>query len=138
MAAFKEHCAFGFWKGSLIIENPSDTAMGQLGRIARIRDLPPKKTLTSWIRKAMKLNAEGVKVPRAKPAEKHVQLPQDLHQALAKSARARSTFEGFSPSHKARVRGMDRGGEAPGDPSPQAHDRGGLDGRGKIPPLEVR
>ena len=48
----------------------------------------------------MKLNAEGVKVPRAKPAEKHIQLPQDLHQALAKSARARSTFEGFSPSHK--------------------------------------
>jgi uncharacterized protein YdeI (YjbR/CyaY-like superfamily) len=101
MAAFKEHCAFGFWKGSLIIENPSDTAMGQLGRIARIWDLPPKKTLTSWVRKAMKLNEEGVKVPRAKPAKKQdIQLPQDLRQALAKNARARSTFEAFSPSHK--------------------------------------
>jgi hypothetical protein len=28
MAAFKEHCAFGFWKGSLIVENARDDAMG--------------------------------------------------------------------------------------------------------------
>lgn len=100
MAAFKEHCAFGFWKGSLIIENPSDAAMGQLGRITRIRDLPPRKTLASWIRKAVKLNEEGVKVPRAKPERKPVQPPHDLRQALAKNPRARSTFEGFSLSHR--------------------------------------
>jgi hypothetical protein len=38
MASFKQHCAFGFWKGSLIFdgkENKSADAMGQFGRITR-------------------------------------------------------------------------------------------------------
>ena len=33
MVAFKRHCAFVFWKDTLVVENPSDEAMGQLGRI---------------------------------------------------------------------------------------------------------
>ena len=35
MAAFKEHCAFGFWKASLILDGNgrSEEAMGQFGRI---------------------------------------------------------------------------------------------------------
>src|SRR6266404_9048243 len=34
MASFKEHCAFGFWKGSLIVngkENKAVDGMGQVG-----------------------------------------------------------------------------------------------------------
>ena len=101
MAAFKEHCAFGFWKGSLIVENPSEEAMGQLGRITRIEDLPPRRTLTAWIRKAMKLNETGVKAPRAARAKRPPPaIPDDLRRALRSDARARATFEGFSPSHK--------------------------------------
>lgn len=101
MAAFKEHCAFGFWKGSLIVENASDEAMGQLGRITRIGDLPPKKTLTAWVRKAMKLNEEGVKVPRdPKPKKAEAKVPEDLRKALTRNARARAAFEGLSPSHR--------------------------------------
>ena len=101
MAAFKEHCAFGFWKGSLIVENASDEAMGQLGRITRIGDLPPKKTLTAWVRKAMKLNEEGVKAPRdPKPKKAEAKVPEDLRKALTRNARARAAFEGLSPSHR--------------------------------------
>jgi uncharacterized protein YdeI (YjbR/CyaY-like superfamily) len=101
MAAFKEHCAFGFWKGSLIVENPSDQAMGQLGRLTSLRDLPAKKTLTTWIRKAMKLNEDGVRVPRAQRAGRPaVRLPEDLRKALRKNAKARAAFEAFSPSHR--------------------------------------
>lgn len=75
--------------------------MGQLGRVTELGDMPPKKTLTSWVRKAMKLNEEGVKVPRAKPARKReIRVPRTCARALAKNARARSTFEGFSPSNK--------------------------------------
>src|SRR5215510_8787736 len=47
MAAFKEHCTFGFWKGSLFIE-ASDKfaeAWGHFGRISSLKDLPPKKAL---------------------------------------------------------------------------------------------
>src|SRR5205814_6263901 len=47
MASFKEHCAFGFWKGSLFVQNSSDgageSAMGQFGRITKLSDLPTKK-----------------------------------------------------------------------------------------------
>lgn len=101
MAAFKEHCAFGFWKGSLVVEKASDEAMGQLGRIASLRDVPSKKTLTAWIRKAMKLNEEGVKAPRApRPKKAEAEMPEDLRKALAKNAKARAAFEGFSPSHR--------------------------------------
>ena len=39
VAAFKEHCAFGFWKGSLIVPG-SKEAMGQFGCITKISDLP--------------------------------------------------------------------------------------------------
>src|SRR5437867_10838588 len=46
MAAFKQHCTFGFWKGASIVEpdrRTPDEAMGQFGRITKLSDLPPKK-----------------------------------------------------------------------------------------------
>src|SRR5947199_741457 len=61
MAAFKEHCAFGFWKGSMIVAKggQSTDAMGQFGRIGSVKDLPSKKELAGFVKKAMKLNDEG-------------------------------------------------------------------------------
>jgi hypothetical protein len=47
MAAFKQHCAFGFWKGKLIFESGEHAkreAMGHLGRINSLSDLPPEKS----------------------------------------------------------------------------------------------
>jgi uncharacterized protein YdeI (YjbR/CyaY-like superfamily) len=105
MASFKEHCAFGFWKGSLIVGKDGDDAekaMGQFGRITKLSDLPSKKVLTGYIKEAMKLNDEGVKVPeRAKPkTPKELIVPDDLTRALSANAKALSTFEKFSPSNK--------------------------------------
>ena len=100
MAAFKEHCAFGFWKGSLIVPG-SKEAMGQFGRITRLADLPSDRTLVGYVRKAAKLNEEGIKVARPlKHPKKEIPMPADLASALKKSAKGRATFEGFSPSHK--------------------------------------
>src|ERR1700686_676394 len=45
ISAFKEHCAFGFWKGSLIFGKENKGAMGHFGRITSISDLPNAKTL---------------------------------------------------------------------------------------------
>ena len=101
MVAFKRHCAFVFWKDTLIVDNPSEEAMGQLGRIESLSDLPPKKTLTAWLKKAVKLNEDGVKAPRSvRPPKPPVRVPPDLEKALKNNARARATFEGFSPSHR--------------------------------------
>jgi len=103
MAAFKGHCSFGFWKGSLIFgrRNGDDEAMGQFGRITSIRDLPADTKLLGYVRKAAKLNDDGITVPRStkKPRPK-LATPADLKAALQKNATARKTFENFSPSCK--------------------------------------
>ncbi len=100
MAAFKSHCAFGFWKGKLIVpERPE--AMGQFGRIASILDLPGDSVLLGYVREAARLNETGEKVPRKPPQpKKALATPPDLAAALKKNAKARATFEGFSPSHR--------------------------------------
>ena len=105
MASFKAHCTFGFWKGELLIEAAdakTREAMGQFGRIASIRDLPPKKTLESYIKKAMKLNDEGVKAPaRAKPAvPRELVVPDYLTEALSRQPSALDHFNAFSTSKK--------------------------------------
>jgi uncharacterized protein YdeI (YjbR/CyaY-like superfamily) len=105
MASFKEHCAFGFWKGSLVVEGSEgkvDQAAGQFGRITKLSDLPSKKVLTGYIKQAMKLNEAGVKAPGRSKTKTPVKLdvPDDLASALQANKKARATFENFSPSHQ--------------------------------------
>lgn len=105
MAAFKAHCALGFWKGDLLVDPADDKgreAMGQFGRIASLKDLPPKKTLEGYVRKAAKLNDEGVKAPaRARPATpRELIVPDYLLAALAQHAAALAQFEAFTPGKK--------------------------------------
>ena len=103
MAAFKEHCSFGFWKGALIVPagDRGEDAMGQFGRITRLSELPSKRVLAGFIKKAMQLNEQGVKVTRAKPQPKRpVVVPEALQRALSGNRAARTTFKNFSPSHQ--------------------------------------
>lgn len=104
-AAFKKHCTFGFWKPELVAGDDADAraAMDALGRITSVRDLPPKRVLIGFVKKAMKLNEEGVRPARASRPKKpkpEPGVPDDLAAALKGNAQARSTFEGFSPSHR--------------------------------------
>ena len=80
MSAFKSHCAFGFWKSSLVLDGPgSRDAMGQFGRITSVRDLPSDRVLTGYIKKAAKLNDAGVKVARKPaPPKKPLSVPADF------------------------------------------------------------
>jgi uncharacterized protein YdeI (YjbR/CyaY-like superfamily) len=103
MAAFKSHCAFGFWKAALVTpDDRNDEAMGNFGRIASLADLPPRRTIEGYIKKAMKLNEDGVKSVRPKSTEPKppAELPDDLAAALAKNRKAKATYEAFSPSAK--------------------------------------
>jgi uncharacterized protein YdeI (YjbR/CyaY-like superfamily) len=105
MASFKEHCAFGFWKGSLIVGGDSRNveAMGQFGRITSVADLPPKKVLVGYIKDAMRLNDAGVKSPtRSKPKgqKKELAVPDDLSAALNRNKKAKATFDTFRPSYR--------------------------------------
>ena len=102
MAAFKEHCAFGFWKASLVLDDPAaEEGMGSFGRLQSTKDLPSDRQLAAYVRKAAKLNDGGVKVARMKAVpKKPVKVPPDLAAALKKNQAARKTFEAFSPSNK--------------------------------------
>jgi uncharacterized protein YdeI (YjbR/CyaY-like superfamily) len=106
MSAFKEHCAFGFWRGSLILGKPEEPepGMGQFGKITQLSDLPVDEVLARYIREAMRLNDEGVKSPgRSKPKSstpRPLVVPDDLAELLANHDQARATFEGFPPSQK--------------------------------------
>lgn len=106
MAAFKQHCSFGFWKAALmkdpaLLETAkSEVAMGHLGRITSLKDLPADKKMIAWIKEAMKLNDEGKKVAKAKPVKKEVAVPDYFIAAAKKNKKAWTTFEAFSPSCK--------------------------------------
>jgi uncharacterized protein YdeI (YjbR/CyaY-like superfamily) len=103
MSAFKEHAAFGFWKGALVLGRSAgddERAMGQFGRITSVKDLPPKKELVALIRKAMKLNEDGVKVEKKKTPRAALPVPAELATALAKNKKARTNFEAMPPSHR--------------------------------------
>lgn len=105
MGAFKEHCAFGFWKESLILGRDrasKKTGMGSFGCIRSMADLPNEKTLIGYVKKAAALNEAGIKAPgRSKPAKREpIEIPDYFAAALKKNARARKTFEALSPSHR--------------------------------------
>jgi uncharacterized protein YdeI (YjbR/CyaY-like superfamily) len=104
MAAFKQHCAFGFWKAARILGpdgRSAEKAMGQFGRLTSLGDLPPRRVLTGYIRQAMALHEEGVRVPRPRRRPRpSVRTPADLAAALKENARAGATYREFSPSHR--------------------------------------
>ena len=106
MTAFKQHLGFGFWKSALVVgEKASDeeAAAGSFGRITSLDDLPSDEELSAYIRKAMRLNEEGVKpearTRRGTPRPEAV-VPDDLEAAFEANEAARTGFDGLSPSQR--------------------------------------
>jgi uncharacterized protein YdeI (YjbR/CyaY-like superfamily) len=107
MAGFKEHCAFGFWKGNLMKDTHNifakDQGMGNLGKLTSLKDLPSDKIMLSYIKQAVELNDKGVKrlvKPKVAPGSKELVTPDYLSKALAKNKKAQKEFEAFSYSKK--------------------------------------
>jgi uncharacterized protein YdeI (YjbR/CyaY-like superfamily) len=110
MAAFKQHAVFGIWKWKLIkdpkkylgeIKSQGGNAMGNLGRITNVNELPPDSVILNFIKQACKLNEDGVKLPAKKITSKpDIPMPVYFKNVLAKNKKAKTVFEAFSPSHK--------------------------------------
>lgn len=106
MAAFKEHCSFGFWKASLMkdaekLKDNQQSAMGHAGKIKSLKDLPSDKIVMGWIKEAAKLNEDGIKLPPRKKTEfKDLDVPDYFLKAVSKNKKALVIFEKFPPSHK--------------------------------------
>ncbi|GAA4198126.1 hypothetical protein GCM10022289_06380 [Pedobacter jeongneungensis] len=107
MASFKNHCAFGFWKGSLMkdeyeIFKERSQAMGLLGKITSFEDLPSDEILIAYIQQAIQLNEDNVKLPpKPKSAgKKELIIPEYFMKALSEVPEALAVFQNFSPSNK--------------------------------------
>lgn len=106
MAAFKAHCAVGFWHQGMQRELgqheiKADDAMGSLGRITSLADLPDDATMVRLVKRAVELNAsdEPGRVRSAKPA-RDLAVPADLAAQLKRNTAATMTFRDFSPSQR--------------------------------------
>lgn len=108
MALFKEHMAFGFWKAA-IMNDPeqlfmaANDAMGSLGRITSIKDLPSDKVLKAYIKEAMRLNDEKIKLPvanKAKGKSAGMETPGYVTELLEDHPKAKEQWHAFAPSHR--------------------------------------
>src|SRR4051794_34667145 len=62
MAAFKNHCSFGFWKGGMVVgkKRNEQSGMGNFGKLTKVSDLPSEAQLAAFLKKAIHLNEEGI------------------------------------------------------------------------------
>jgi uncharacterized protein YdeI (YjbR/CyaY-like superfamily) len=109
MAAFKQHCAFGFWGTEMkkaLAKNglqKSDAAMGWMGRITGLKDLPSDKDLLALMRHAGELVESGQRKQsidsqmRSKRGKRELQVPAELSAALKKNKLAAKAFAAFPP-----------------------------------------
>jgi uncharacterized protein YdeI (YjbR/CyaY-like superfamily) len=112
MAAHKKHCSFGLWRGNeiedtdKILQQIGKTAMGQLGQLRSIADLPSDEILIKYLQQAIDLclkvktksssnsdnkNKKSIPVP---------EIPDYLNELLEKCPEAKINFEKFSNSCK--------------------------------------
>lgn len=107
MAGFKHHCSFGFWKAA-IMNDPKQiltivgrTSMGHFDKITSLKDLPGDKILVDYIKQAVRLNEDDIKLPSRKVSKTPpVKIPDYFAKALKKNKKALAAFEAFSNSHR--------------------------------------
>lgn len=97
MAAFKEHCTFGFWNRAMNLKK-NEEAMGQFGCIAKVSDLPADAVIVGYVRQAKKLADDGIKLGPVRKAKKPLPVPASLTAALKKKAGATAQFKKMSAS----------------------------------------
>jgi uncharacterized protein YdeI (YjbR/CyaY-like superfamily) len=110
MAAFKQHCSLGLWGPEMaaILRNDgldaTGEAMGSLGRITSLKDLPAEKKLLGYFKQAAALVVNGERTKslpgrkKAKAAKPAPGIPVELAAALKKNKKAAGVFAAFSPS----------------------------------------
>lgn len=106
MAAFKKHCAFGFWNSEniddkhAILEKVGRTAMGNMGRIESLDQLPDSQYIIQLIQSAKAQIDAGNSKPKAKPISRVLIIPDSLKSALINDHEANAFFESLSTSQK--------------------------------------
>jgi uncharacterized protein YdeI (YjbR/CyaY-like superfamily) len=102
MSAFKAHCSFGFWGGEIgaVLKEANalqNGAMGSLGRIESIEDLPADKRMLGWIKQARAFIDSGQYTSPIAARHKVVKAPKA---AIEPTAEFKAALAAFSPSCK--------------------------------------
>jgi uncharacterized protein YdeI (YjbR/CyaY-like superfamily) len=112
ISAFTHHCSLGFWgeeMGTVLREADAlqAGAMGSLGRITALGDLPDDKLMLAWLKQASNFIDSGNHTSPMKARQKVVKatspaLPPaaDFLDSLAANKRASANYAAFSPSCK--------------------------------------
>lgn len=109
MAAFKQHCAFGFWRATLltdpynVLNKGEEASAGSIGRLTSLADLPSDAILIEYICEAVKLNESGEKGTmklKDKPSapKKDIEVPEEFINLLDANPVAEECFNKFSTS----------------------------------------
>ncbi len=106
-AAYKSHCSFSFWKDSLMgdarLKKNGYLAAAKrfMGKLTALSDLPPDAELVSFIKEAMALNENGIKLPpRKSERPKEVAMPDSFAESLAANPAAKAIFDSKSDSFR--------------------------------------
>lgn len=102
MAAFKQHCMFGFWKQDLIAGDNAKAkdAMGGFRCLTELSQLPTKAQFANFVKAAMELNEKGVKVRRTKQAKPKLAVHPELAAAFKTDRAAKAGFDGLAPGQQ--------------------------------------
>ena len=107
MAAFKEHCSFGFWGAEMAAALRAEgidgsEASGSFGRLTSVKDLPAAKVLLGYMQQAMVFAESGTGKSLMSPKERarkgEAVLSPELVEALEAKATAKANFAKLSPS----------------------------------------
>lgn len=107
MAAFKGHCAVGFWGREMRAVLAADgleanSSMGPLGRITNLKELPSDMVLLGYYRQAAGFIDSGQRTTSLERRPKQIkpapQVPAELAAALKKNKAAAKVFAEFSAS----------------------------------------
>ena len=104
MASFKNHCAFSFWKGSImkdpdgILTIVGKTSMGHFGKLTSLKDIPSEKVLIKYLKHASRLNEDDIKIERSNRVSPALKIPSNFAQRLKKDKKALNVFNNFSIS----------------------------------------
>jgi uncharacterized protein YdeI (YjbR/CyaY-like superfamily) len=113
MAAFKQHCSFGFWKSGRLLDphkvlkEEEGTGAGSFGRILSLGDLPTDEIISEYILELVAINERENKAPKQKsqtpkPAavKAPIATPDYFIILLDQHPAARKVFDNFSASKK--------------------------------------
>lgn len=105
MAGFKAHVSFGFWHQQMkkILADDgyrASEAMGIMGRITSLDDLPGERAMLRYIKTAVKLAESGAPARSIGKPKPDLPPPADLATALRSSRAATAAWQKFTPGRR--------------------------------------